>query len=119
MYLTHIGPDGRDSPPVLVENATAANRAVNLPEFVNVPRDGLASIGGPALDYYRLVDRAMYFQKNKRFDEAAVEWRKTLAIRPDDALALRNLAMVLLLSGRREEAGAELRRAREAQGRKP
>ena len=47
MYLTHIDADGNDSPPILIENSTAANRAVNIPEFVNIPPDGLRQIGGP------------------------------------------------------------------------
>ncbi len=36
MYLTHIDAEGNDSPAILIDNATAANRAVNLPEFVNI-----------------------------------------------------------------------------------
>lgn len=44
MYLTHIDEDGNDSPPVLIENSTAANRAVNIPEFVNVPEDAIERI---------------------------------------------------------------------------
>lgn len=118
MYLTHIGEDGTDSAAILVENTTAANRAVNIPEFVNIPLDGLVSIGGPAIDYFRRFDRAMYFQKRKRFDEAEVEWRRTLEIKPDDPLARANLGMTLLLAGRREQAGVELRNARELKLRK-
>ena len=41
MFLTHLDDAGRDSPPILIENATAANRAVNIPEFVNIPPDGI------------------------------------------------------------------------------
>ena len=37
MFLTHLDEEGRDSPAILIENATAANRAVNIPEFVNIP----------------------------------------------------------------------------------
>ena len=33
-YLTHIDENGNDSPAILIENTTAANRAVNIPEFV-------------------------------------------------------------------------------------
>jgi Tol biopolymer transport system component len=44
MYLTHIDPDGNDSPPILIDNTTAANRAVNLPEFVNTSADGIEDI---------------------------------------------------------------------------
>lgn len=44
MYLTHLDSDGNDSPPILIDNATAANRAVNIPEFVNIDGDGIESI---------------------------------------------------------------------------
>lgn len=44
MYLTHIDADGNDSPAVLIDNTTAANRAVNLPEFVNIASDGIEDI---------------------------------------------------------------------------
>jgi hypothetical protein len=40
VFLTHIDEDGNDSPPILIENSTAANRAVNIPEFENVPLGG-------------------------------------------------------------------------------
>lgn len=50
MYLTHLDSDGNDSPPILVDNATAANRAVNLPEFVNIPADGLQQIQVDVVD---------------------------------------------------------------------
>lgn len=44
MYLTHIDADGSDSPAILIDNATAANRAVNLPEFVNIGPDAIEDI---------------------------------------------------------------------------
>ena len=44
MYLTHIDAEGNDSPAIIVDNATAANRAVNLPEFVNIAGDGIEKI---------------------------------------------------------------------------
>jgi len=44
MYLTHIDANGIDSPAILIENATAANRAVNIPEFVNIDADGIEDI---------------------------------------------------------------------------
>ena len=50
MFLTHIDAKGNDSPPIYVDNSTAANRAVNIPEFVNIPPDGIASIDVPASD---------------------------------------------------------------------
>ncbi len=58
MFLTHLDEKGQDSPPILIDNATAANRAVNIPEFVNIPPDGLLKIEAPAVEYYRLFDQA-------------------------------------------------------------
>ncbi|WP_321470637.1 tetratricopeptide repeat protein [uncultured Paludibaculum sp.] len=104
MYLTHIDDEGNDTPPILIGNATAANRAVNLPEFVNVAPEGLRSIGGPALDYYRLYDRALYLQKAKRYDESAAKWKAVLDIAPEDSDVRRHLGVTLLLAGRRAEA---------------
>jgi hypothetical protein len=117
MYLTHIDEQGNDSPAILIDNTTAANRAVNLPEFVNVAPDGLRSLGGPAIDYYRLWDRAMYFQKAGRYEESAAKWKQVLEINPEDALAHANLGLALMLSGHREEAGEHLRKAKELRSR--
>jgi len=115
MFLTHIDEDGNDSPPILIENTTAANRAVNLPEFVNIPADGLRQIGGPVIDYYRLVDRAAYLQRTGAYAASAVKWRQALELNADDEFAHRKLATVLMMTGRREEAAAQLREANEIQ----
>ncbi len=113
MYLTHIDADGNDSPPILIENATAANRAVNIPEFVNIPPDGLRQIGGPVIDYYRLVNSAAYLQRTGSYDASSAKWRKVLELSPDDEVAHRNLGTVLLMTGHREESAVHLRKASE------
>ncbi len=113
MYLTHIDDEGNDSPAILIENATAANRAVNLPEFVNIAPDGLRKIGGPGLDYYKVVDRATYLQKRGQLDEAAAMWRQAVQLKPDDALSNSNLSAALLMTGHREEAGIHFQKAAE------
>jgi len=113
MYLTHIDADGNDSPPILIDNTTASNRAVNIPEFVNVPPDGLRQIGGPVLDFYRLYNSAAYLQKTKRYQESAAKWKKVLELNPDDELAQRSLGTVLLMTGQREESGVHFRTASE------
>ncbi len=113
MYLTHLDTEGNDTPAILIENATDANRAVNLPEFVNVAHDGLQKIGGPALEYYRLYDQAIYFQKKRRYEESALEWKQVLEIRPDDWMAHNNLALMLRQTGSLQEALQHFQRARE------
>jgi len=49
LFLTHIDENGSDSPAILIPNSTAANRAANLPEFVNIPCDRLVKIDVPAV----------------------------------------------------------------------
>jgi tetratricopeptide (TPR) repeat protein len=113
MYLTHIDQDGNDSPAILVENSTAANRAVNIPEFVDIAPGGLRKITGPAIEYYRLVDSAEYFRKRGRYRESLAAWTKVLEVSPDDAMAHNSVGNLLLLTGRPQEAAAHLRIARE------
>ena len=111
MYLTHLDEDGNDSPAILIENATAANRTVNIPEFVNVPRGGLLSIEAPAAEYYRIVDGASDLMTRKQFAAAAAEWRKALELQPGEASAHYNLGLSLFQSGRAVEAIEHYERA--------
>src|SRR5664279_3685287 len=113
MYLTHIDAEGNDSPPILIDNATAANRAVNIPEFVNVAPDGLRRIGGPVIDYYRLFNRAAYLQKTKSYEASAAKWRQVLELSPDDETAHRNLGSMLLMTVHRAESAAHFQKAAE------
>ena len=113
MYLTHIDKDGNDSPAILVDNTTAANRAVNIPEFVNIAPEGFQKIGGPAVEYYRLVDSATYFRKNGKYEAAVAEWKKVLDIRPDDALAHSSLGALLLMTGHPQEAAEHFNKAKD------
>jgi tetratricopeptide (TPR) repeat protein len=113
MYLTHIDEDGNDSPAILIDDATAANRAVNLPEFVNVAPDGLRKLDGPAIDYYKRFNRALFLQKHGRLEESAAEWERAIDDNPEDPLARDNFGMALLLAGRRGEAGTQIEKARE------
>jgi tetratricopeptide (TPR) repeat protein len=113
MYLTHLDENGNDSPAILIENATAANRAVNIPEFVNIPPDGLERIEAPATDFYKLFDFAVAFSEKKEFDAAVPAWRKALALDPDDARAHDNLGVALAETGKPDEAIAEYRKSLE------
>jgi len=56
MYLTHIDANGNDSPPILIENTTASNRAVNIPEFVNIDPDGIEEIKVHFADKQAIAD---------------------------------------------------------------
>ncbi len=111
MFLTHIDEQGNDSPAVLIENATESNRAVNIPEFVNIPKGGLERIDVPAAEFYRLYDLA-YELGEKGDTEAAIRmWREALQLEPEDARAHNNLGGLLLRARRLDEAEAHLRAA--------
>ncbi|MBM3749500.1 MAG: tetratricopeptide repeat protein [Acidobacteria bacterium] len=113
MYLTHVDERGRDSPPILVENATAANRAVNIPEFVNVPTDGLLKIDVPAVEFYRLFDRAWELAEKGQHEAAIAQWRKVIEFNPGDARARMNLGVSLARTGNPAEAIEHHRQALE------
>jgi tetratricopeptide (TPR) repeat protein len=113
MYLTHIDENGNDSPAILIENATAANRAVNIPEFVNIPPGGLDRIDAPATDFYKLFDFAVAFSEKKQYDDAVPAWRKALALDPDDPRAHDNLGVALAETGKLDDAIAEYRKSLE------
>ena len=113
MYLTHIDPDGTDSPAILIDNATAANRAVNLPEFVNIPPDGLTAIATPAVDMYKKFDHAFELGEKGQYQAAIAEWSELAASNPDDARVHNNLATALARAGKFAEAIPQYEKALE------
>jgi len=113
MFLTHLDEAGNDSPAILIENATAANRAVNIPEFVNVAPGGLLEIAAPVTEYYRFVDDGQEFMKQRRYEEAIAEWRKALELGSAEAVVHNNLGVSLLETDRVVEAIACFEKALE------
>jgi Flp pilus assembly protein TadD len=111
MFLTHIDELGNDSPAILIENATAANRAVNLPEFVNIPPDGMETIDTPAADYALHTDLAIDAMKKRDYATAVSEWTKTLALAPTEPRTHNGLGVALMETGRIDEAIAHYREA--------
>jgi tetratricopeptide (TPR) repeat protein len=111
LYLTHLDADGNDTPPVLLENTTAANRAANIPEFVNIAPDGLEAMSVPASDFYKIFDTATELTTNGRYDESIAEWRKALEIDAEDERVRVNLGSALDHAGRFAEAEEQYRKA--------
>ena len=111
LYLTHLDANGNDTPPILVDNATAANRAVNLPEFANIPKGGLEKIDPLATEFYRMENQAIELMTKNQFGEAITVWRNALEMDPGDGKAHLNLGYSLGQTGRLREALAEYRKA--------
>jgi Flp pilus assembly protein TadD len=111
MFLTHVDEQGNDTPAILVENNTAANRAVNIPEFVNIPPDGLQHINTPVTEYFQLIDEASEAM-NKGDNEVAIPLlKRALAQEPSDPMVHNSYGSALAMTGHLDEAIAQYRRA--------
>jgi Flp pilus assembly protein TadD len=111
LYLTHVDANGNDTPPILVDNATAANRAVNLPEFANIPRGGLEKIDPVATKIYAMENEALELMKRNQFAEAIPVWREAMVGDPADGDAHFNLGYALSQAGDPRAALVEYRKA--------
>jgi tetratricopeptide (TPR) repeat protein len=111
MYLTHLDENGNDSPAIFIDHATAANRAVNLPEFIAIDPDRLVRIDAPATDFFRVFDLALDLTRSNQPEAAIREWTKAVELNPEEARAQFNLALVLDRQGRFEEAIASYGKA--------
>jgi tetratricopeptide (TPR) repeat protein len=108
LFLTHIDEEGNDSPAILIENSTAANRAANIPEFVNMRPAGIEHIDTPAVDYYKQFDVAAGLVNKGEYAAAVPEWKKAVEMQPDDVNAHFNFGETLLRAGSVEDGIAEL-----------
>jgi tetratricopeptide (TPR) repeat protein len=106
LYLTHIDDQGHASPPVVVENATAANRAVNIPEFLNLGYESLERIDTPAIDFYREFDLAQQLQDAHKYADAVPAWKVAADKDPTDARPWNNMGVALAASGKNSDAVA-------------
>jgi Flp pilus assembly protein TadD len=108
MFLTHIDENGIDSPPILIEGSTAANRAVNLPEFVDVPYDDFRTITVPAVFHYENFGLGNELARQGRHLEAIAEFEKALEGERDwsinDWMIHDSISKSLLQVGRLDEA---------------
>jgi tetratricopeptide (TPR) repeat protein len=104
MFLTHIDENGEDTPAILIPNATAANRAVNIPEFLNGPADSILSISTPTQESYRHYNNATELAKSNMLVEALGEMEKSLELHPFYANAHHDKGFILFKMGRDKEA---------------
>ena len=110
MFLTHVDEDGNDSPAILIPNSTAANRAVNIPEFVNVSYDEFANISVPAMEHRRLGLRGIQLFEKGMLDEAMEQFDAAVRSRPDYLEAHVSAAVILIEKGMFDEAVDRLRK---------
>jgi Flp pilus assembly protein TadD len=111
LMLTHIDANGNDSPAIIIDNTTAANRAVNIPEFVNIGPGAFEKIDPQATEFYRLFTQAYDFMELNKMPDAIQVLREALRRDPDDALAHYGLATALSANNQEDLALEEYRKA--------
>lgn len=113
LMLTHMDDQGHTTPPVVLSNLTATDRAANIPEFVHLPPDSIASIR-PAFVTDRSYLRTA-IENAKLGDRSGAErlYREALALNPNNSDARAFLGGLLTDRGALDEALVHLKRATE------
>ena len=104
LFLTHIDGEGRSTRPVLLSHFTAADRAANIPEFVNAKASAIKNIREQFVDDHSFVRAAHESLSAGDLDAATRFSRKALKLNPKNAQALNQLGNILLKKGMPEEA---------------
>ena len=111
LFLTHINGAGSSSPPVLLSQFTAQDRAANIPEFVRLDPNGIRKISENFIDDFSFLRAAMEYMRADDYANAEAACRKALTINPNNLDAQLQLAVVLESQGRPAEAVAPCREA--------
>jgi tetratricopeptide (TPR) repeat protein len=95
LFLTHIDERGESSPPVVLANFTAPDRAANIPEFVSAPADAIQKINEQFLNDYSHVRAGFFAELSGDVDHGMAEYQKALAINPKCGPAHQRLGFLL------------------------
>ena len=104
LFLTHIDKQGHSTPPVLLAQFTAANRAANIPEFVNIGSTAIKRISEQFIDDLSYLRAANELLKADDFAGAERQCRKALELNPKNATAHSTLGVALARQGKLDEA---------------
>lgn len=104
MFLTYIDENGMDTPAILIPDSTAANRAVNIPEFVNAEVDAIEKISAPSQQSYRLFKESKQLADQGRLDDALEAINQSLDLNPYYAKGHFRKGSILLEMEREDDA---------------
>jgi tetratricopeptide (TPR) repeat protein len=111
LYLTRIDEQGESTPPVVLDRLTAADRAANIPEFVNVAPTAIRQVRARVLDDVSYARAAWECFKSNDFDGAERQARRALELNPANGNALHYLGLAFFGRGQCEEALRHLSQA--------
>lgn len=95
LFLTHIDEQGHSTPPVALSHMTVADRAANIPEFVNIKASAIKRIREDFLNDYSFVRAGNEFYRHGEMDNAIEEYRNALELDPDNVEAHQKLGFLL------------------------
>jgi len=104
LLLAHVDAEGHDAPPVLLENFVAADRAANIPEFVNIAPDRFFHMHEQFIDDQSFWRAGNEFMRALDYDRAIGAYRKALELNPKNVRAHVNLATALTATQHPDEA---------------
>jgi len=104
LFLTHIDEQGRSTPPVLLAHFTTADRAANIPEFVNIKTTAIKRIREQFIDDISYLRAADEFLKADDFAGAERQCKKALELNPKNATVHSTLGVALSRQGKLDEA---------------
>jgi len=107
LFLTHIDEEGNDTPPILLSSFSSTDRACNIPEFVNIEQGGIKKMHETFVDYYSYVRKGDNCVEFEKYEDAVDAYKESIELNPNFAIAHRNLASVLMMLNRPEEAEKE------------
>lgn len=111
LFLTHVDEQGNDTPPVSLALFTSADRAANIPEFVNARQGAIEKIAPDFLDDHSYARAADAFVQAGDFVGAQKASQKALELNPENVVALNAFGTSLQGQGRLEEALSYFRKA--------
>lgn len=107
LFLTHIDSGGNSTPPVLLEQFTLADRAANIPEFVNLPSSGIERIDENFLNDLSYARSAYAFDRAGEVDNAIRDYSRALSVNPDNPQVHMRLGYLLYHKKQKYKEGME------------
>ncbi|HDY88447.1 MAG TPA: tetratricopeptide repeat protein, partial [bacterium] len=108
LFLTHIDEDGNDTPPVLLSNFTSSDRAVNIPEFVNMNSEKLVKMHEQFKDDHTYVKSgALFGEIFENYDKAEELYLKALELNPENINAHHRLGNIYMKKEEYDKAETE------------
>lgn len=104
LFITHIDEEGNSSPPVLLSQFTAPDRAANIPEFVNIDPEEIKKIHEHFIDDNSYLRTAQEHMRTKDYENAEIACMKALKINPDNWEVQLEMAIIRDGQGRINEA---------------